>query len=162
MIQIKTFKLADEEKEINEFISSHILKGPISLNNGICCIFYEVDVPGSNNAKIQYLRGMYEAHLKKQWEYEEQLHNSIALRDLWDKEKEEENKAWIDANNTCIPVARMLEMEILNTKTTLKMLKALGVDIEHPHVEVPVFERHEPRNQTINDIGHKLNQGKKK
>lgn len=157
MINVKSFKLEESDK-INEFLKNVIIKGEMKLHEGLISIFYEVDDKDNRANRVQYLRGMLEAHFKKQWEYEEQMLIAIQLRDLFDKE--EQKAAWEEANRNVVTSTKMLEMEILNTKVLLGMLANLGVSILQPIVTIPPYQSLEP--VTLTDVENKMTKNKKK
>lgn len=150
---MKSFKVGDYEGA-NKFLQEQPIKGEMKLHDGYLCVFYEIDDKDNRSNRVQYLRGMAEAHFKKQWEYEEQMWMGVELRDLFDKEKQP--REWAEGNKNVITTAKMLEMEILTTKVVLRMLKKLGVEIEQPEVEFPKIEL-PPEPITMNQLEDKMN-----
>lgn len=152
MIHFKSFPVKDYE-EANKFLEDQPIKGEMKLHDGYILVFYEVDDLGNKSNRIQYLRGMVEAHFKKQWEYEEQMRMGIEMRNLFDKKTQE--KEWNSGNANVIATAKMLEMEVLTTKVSLGMLAKLGVIIGQPEIEMPEIEY--PAGMTIEDLANKMN-----
>lgn len=159
MINFQSFKVSDY-KAANEFLKTHPIKGEMKFHDGYICVFYEVDEPENKSNRIQYLRGMAEAHFKKQWEYEEQMRMGILLRDLFDKNekrgKDGKPTSWENGNANVVSMAKMLEMEILTTKIIIGMLAKLGVVIEQPEVEMPKVEM-SPNQITMEELANKMN-----
>ncbi len=135
MIQVKAFPIAEYEK-FNEFLKTHSPRGEngFKFHEGHLMVFYEEGVPMNLSDKVQSLRFELGKHLEQELQYKKQYLVAVKIRESFNYKKNKQS--WENANTQCITSLKMLELEIMNTKTVLEMLAELGEKITVEHAEV--------------------------